>query len=240
MFSTAEDLLLFIQEELLLRKKASPSAVLNRAYPRIKRPEGGYYGLGWVLDETPEVFHFGGLQGYTSRLGFFPDEEWGYVILCNRSKAKRLISFFMEEIKTGGKRTPLSALSSLSEPVKLSQPVLINKTDWEAIKGVFTHPVLGEMGISENSLQSTLLPTQAYLHLENSDSVIGINLFSEQKERLIFEFATGPWRGSITDQYLEFDKKKQVFCLVYDAERFFFKKKALFSLEKEAKTLRDL
>lgn len=89
-WSTLPDMLKYLQLELSKGSSVpgyiSEQNLLIRRKPRTPIGFGKYYGLGFIIDSgnpRSHVSHGGNTDGFTSSFDFFPDDNWGYVVLGN-------------------------------------------------------------------------------------------------------------------------------------------------------------
>ena len=90
LFSTAEDLYLFVDaifaEELIKGELLKKSLTGYAQTPSIDFP-GAEYGYGWFVGElynSSELFHGGGMSGYTSMMMHFPEDQLTIIVLRNQ------------------------------------------------------------------------------------------------------------------------------------------------------------
>ena len=74
-----------IQETHLIRHEY-PQALDPFAFPSNKSLTASYIGLGWFIEtnlSTEVIQHGGGIDGYSTLIGFNPTKQEGVVILCS-------------------------------------------------------------------------------------------------------------------------------------------------------------
>ncbi len=112
LFSTTEDLFLWDQalstETLiprgLLEIMFRPYISMRELIPHVPTPasRGMFYGYGWMIGESSGrrwVYHDGGMNGFVSHNGLYPDDMAVIVILSNQRNSSGVMDSIIQEIE---------------------------------------------------------------------------------------------------------------------------------------------
>ena len=89
-----------IQETHLIRHEYPQAPTLHFASNNNKSLSASYVGLGWFIDTnlgTEVIQHSGGIDGYSSYIGFNPTKQEGVVVLCS-CESKDMPSHIIESL----------------------------------------------------------------------------------------------------------------------------------------------
>jgi CubicO group peptidase (beta-lactamase class C family) len=198
--SSINDLLHFLQHECSSSGLNQHALINNRFHSIIRRSQDSHYGLGWVIrDHTPdsknpltEIFHFGAIRGYSSQMGFYPQYQCGYVLLCNQGKATEFINQAKHHLEMGLLRLVEAASTS--------------------IEGHYSNPLLGNFSIT---------PKERHFLLRCENNAEDFTIEADLKNPYRYFFKTGPWAGPSSDRFVEFSPHLDTCWLQIDASYLF-------------------
>ena len=95
----------------------SEASLLETRRPHTPLPEGGHFGLGWIVGEYRGLEHLdytGGNLGYTSYVGLLPAADLGVAVLTNAALAapfKQAVAEYVYEAALGLSTRPTPVTS---------------------------------------------------------------------------------------------------------------------------------
>ena len=131
-------------------RRVVSEAALEETHTPMVAADGGSYGLGWSIADSPfgrVVAHSGGTAGFGSDLVMLPERGWGIVVLTNRASSFAFVAAverYALDVLLGRERTPDDDLLARELELRAGFAALLSVT--APVEATDVSGVLGSYG----------------------------------------------------------------------------------------------